>query len=50
MDNLIYFDYAATTPVRRESMDAMMEALWRFGNPSSQYSHIRRKTMQQCLF
>ncbi len=36
--NLIYFDYAATTPVRPEAADALAEALRRFGNPSSRYA------------
>lgn len=38
MDNLIYFDYAATTPVKPEAVQAMTEALGRFGNPSSRYA------------
>lgn len=38
MDNLIYFDYAATTPVKPEAVQAMTEALTRFGNPSSRYA------------
>ena len=38
MDNLIYFDYAATTPVKPEAVQAMAEALGRFGNPSSRYA------------
>ena len=33
MDQLIYFDYAATTPVRPEAVQAMAEALGQFGNP-----------------
>ena len=41
MDRLIYFDYAATTPVRREAVDAMVEALGQFGNPSSRYEYAR---------
>ncbi len=46
MEQPIYFDYAATTPVRRESMDAMMEALWRFGNPSSRYEYARQAALR----
>ena len=34
-DQPVYFDYAATTPVRPEAMDAMVRALGSFGNPSS---------------
>ena len=46
MEQPIYFDYAATTPVRRESMDAMMEALRRFGNPSSRYEYARQAALR----
>lgn len=42
MDNLVYFDYAATTPVRPEAMDAMVDALGQFGNPSSRYEYARQ--------
>ena len=42
MDKLIYFDYAATTPVKRETVDAMVEALGQFGNPSSRYEYARQ--------
>ena len=42
MDNLIYFDYAATAPVRPEAIKAMMDALGQFGNPSSRYGYARR--------
>ncbi len=42
MDKLIYFDYAATAPVRPEAVDAMMDALGRFGNPSSRYEYARQ--------
>ena len=42
MEKLIYFDYAATTPVRREAADAMAEALRYFGNPSSRYEYGRQ--------
>ena len=41
MDKLIYFDYAATTPVKPEAAQAMAEALGRFGNPSSRYAYGR---------
>jgi len=37
MDALCYFDYAATTPVRPEALEAVTQALSRFGNPSSGY-------------
>ena len=37
MDDLCYFDYAATTPVRPEALAAVTDALARFGNPSSRY-------------
>ena len=40
-DRLIYFDYAATTPVRPEAMDALTGALGAFGNPSSRYEYGR---------
>ena len=39
--DMIYFDYAATAPVRPEAIAAMMEALTRFGNPSSRYAYGR---------
>lgn len=42
MDELIYFDYAATSPVRPEAAAAMMEALQAFGNPSSRYEYGRQ--------
>ena len=42
MDKLIYFDYAATTPVKREAVDAMVDALRQFGNPSSRYEYARQ--------
>ena len=41
-NRLIYFDYAATTPVCPEALDAMVDALRRFGNPSSRYEYGRR--------
>ena len=57
-DRLIYFDYAATTPVRPEAMAALTEALGAFGNPSSRYGYGReaarrvredRETVAQAL-
>ena len=45
-NRLIYFDYAATTPVRREAMDAMADALGRFGNPSSRYEYGRQAALR----
>ena len=42
MDRLIYFDYAATTPVKPEVVQAMVEALGQFGNPSSRYEYARQ--------
>ena len=41
MNSLTYFDYAATTPLRPEAMDAMIQALRHFGNPSSRYAYGR---------
>ena len=41
-DQPVYFDYAATTPVRPEAMDAMVRALGSFGNPSSRYEYGRQ--------
>ncbi len=41
MEQLIYFDYAATAPVRPEALRAMTDALRRFGNPSSRYEYGR---------
>ena len=46
MDKLIYFDYAATTPVKREAVDAMMETLGQFGNPSSRYEYGRQAALR----
>lgn len=44
MEKSIYMDYAATTPMRREVLDAMMPYLTdEFGNPSSLYT-IGRKS------
>ena len=42
MDRLIYFDYAATTPVKRSAIQAMVDALGQFGNPSSRYAYARQ--------
>jgi len=42
MEPLIYFDYAATTPVKPEAVDAVADALGRFGNPSSRYEYGRQ--------
>ena len=41
MEQLIYFDYAATTPVCPEAIAAMADALRQFGNPSSRYAYGR---------
>lgn len=38
---IIYFDYAATTPVRPEARNALLQALDGFGNPSSRYGFAR---------
>ena len=35
--SVTYFDYAATTPVSPQAMEAVVEALQHFGNPSSRY-------------
>ena len=35
--SVIYFDYAATIPVCPQAVDAVVEALSHFGNPSSRY-------------
>ena len=57
-NRLIYFDYAATVPVRLEAADALAEALRHFGNPSSRYEYGReaarrvkrdRETVAQAL-
>ena len=40
-DRPIYFDYAATAPVRPEAADALGAALKHFGNPSSRYEYGR---------
>ncbi len=58
MDKPIYFDYAATAPVRREALEAMIQVLGQFGNPSSRYAYGReaaarvkadRETVAQAL-
>ncbi len=41
MEQLVYFDYAATTPVRPEAREALLEGLDGFGNPSSRYGFGR---------
>ena len=41
-ERLIYFDCAATAPVRPEAAQAMAEALTGFGNPSSRYAYGRQ--------
>ena len=46
MDKLIYFDYAATTPVRPEAVQAMVDALGQFGNPSSRYEYARQSALR----
>ena len=43
---MTYFDYAATTPLRPEAVEAMMEALRHFGNPSSRYPYGREAALQ----
>ncbi len=46
MDELCYFDYAATAPVRPEAAAAVAAALTRFGNPSSRYPWGRQAAEQ----
>lgn len=46
MDKLIYFDYAATTPVKPEAVQAMVETLGQFGNPSSRYEYARQSAQR----
>lgn len=46
MDRLIYFDYAATTPVKPEAVQAMVESLGQFGNPSSRYEYGRQAALR----
>lgn len=42
MNDVIYMDYSATTPTRKEVIDAMMPYFEEnFGNPSSWYSLAR---------
>ena len=42
MNNLVYLDYAATTPLRKEALDAMMPFLTvNFANPSSVYFYAQ---------
>ena len=38
---LTYFDYAATTPLCPQTLEAMTRALAHFGNPSSRYAYGR---------
>ena len=45
-DRLIYFDYAATAPVRPEAAQALASALTRFGNPSSRYEYGREAALR----
>ena len=35
--SVTYFDYAATTTVSPQAMEAVVEAMQHFGNPSSRY-------------
>ena len=46
MEKLVYFDYAATTPVRPEAVRALTDALERFGNPSSRYEYGRQAALR----
>ena len=43
---MTYFDYAATTPLCPEAVDAMTEAFRHFGNPSSRYPCGREAALQ----
>ena len=43
---MTYFDYAATTPVRPDVVDAMVAALGHFGNPSSRYPYGREAALK----
>ena len=45
-NRLIYFDYAATAPVRPEAAAAMADALEAFGNPSSRYAYGRQAALR----
>ena len=44
--SIVYFDYAATTPVRSEAVSAMVEELGQFGNPSSRYEYGRQAALR----
>ena len=46
MGQPIYFDYAATTPVRPEVREALLRALDGFGNPSSRYGFGREAALR----
>ena len=46
MGQPVYFDYAATTPVRPEARDALLRALDGFGNPSSRYGFGREAALR----
>lgn len=51
MEGLIYLDYAATTPLRKEVKEYMVELLdGPFGNPSSthQFGRKSRKIVEEC--
>ncbi|MCI8915763.1 MAG: cysteine desulfurase [Oscillospiraceae bacterium] len=43
---MVYFDYAATAPVRPEAVRALTDALERFGNPSSRYEYGRQAALR----
>ncbi len=45
MEQPVYFDYAATTPVRPEAREALLRALDGFGNPSSRYGFGREAAL-----
>jgi len=44
--SIVYFDYAATTPVCPEAVAAMVEELGQFGNPSSRYEYGRQAALR----
>ena len=46
MGKPVYFDYAATTPVRPEAREALLRALDGFGNPSSRYGFGREAALR----
>ena len=48
MDNTLYLDHNATTPVRKEAVQAMMEALSRTGNASSvhRFGRVNRRCIE----